>query len=305
MQIATEQDIHACFRLILGREMHDEERDGHFGLVGMPLGPVVSTYLQSLEFRLRGLLQNDGTEKIVLQNYSIYVASDDTLIAPGIRTNAYEPEVTKAFTHELTRKAGAAIDIGANCGWYSMLAASHGREVYAFEPLQRNLRLLHASRAANGFRRLHIFGAAASDSPGTLVIGASFTNGIVGELRESEPATALLTDYVASVCVDVCVPRHIPVAVIKIDVEGHEYRAITGASKLIQTWRPAIISEFFPRALDANSGHSAGDYLDLLESFGYALSVIGDDAVCDKKTIFEKVQHRDHIDILARPKGDV
>src|SRR5215471_21586931 len=176
MYSTTEQDIVACFRLLLGRTMHEEER-GHFLFVGQPLDSVVSSYLQSLEFRHRGLLTSSSeTSKVTCKGYTAYVAADDPLIGAGIAGD-YEPEVTKAFLEHMGD--GAVIDIGANCGYFSLLARSRGADVWAFEPLQRNLRLLHATIAENRLDRIHIIAAAASDSPGTLGIGASYTNGIV------------------------------------------------------------------------------------------------------------------------------
>src|SRR4030095_1975755 len=107
----------------------------------------------------------------------------------------YEPEVTGVFLDHLG--TGTVVDIGASCGYFSLLAQSKGAEVYAFEPLQRNLRLLHATRAANRLHGMHIIAAAASDTPGTLTIGASYTNGIVDGVPVN-PGEALAADYVAA-----------------------------------------------------------------------------------------------------------
>src|ERR1700722_13638338 len=207
---------------------------------------------RALEFRNRGLLQPGIEAEIVeLNGFSIYVAKDDALIAPGIRAG-YEPEVTRVF---LEHMGECVLDIGANCGYFSLLAASRGARAYAFEPLQRNLRLLHASVALNRFEGIEIMAAAASDSPRTLIIGASYTNGIVAEPRD-EIQAALAADYVAAVCIDDVIPGDEAVSIIKIDVEGHEYLALAGASRTIRKHRPVIISEFAPAALKVNSGRS-------------------------------------------------
>lgn len=299
MQTATQEDVLACFRLLLGREPNPEERAGHFGLVGCPLESVVRSYLDSLEFRNRGLLTRESdAELIELRDYSIYVATDDALIAPGIRAG-YEPEVTEVFLEHMAQ--GAVIDIGANCGWFSLLAASRGAEVWAFEPLQRNLRLLHASLGHNRFDRVRVIAAAASDAPGTLTIGASYTNGIVGGQPDGT-AAALTADYVAAVRVDDVVPAGIRVSLLKIDVEGHEYRALEGAVNTIRRSRPAIISEFAPRALEANSGRPGSEYLKLLHDLNYGLSVIGHQHLTTIEAILASAKGSDHVDILATPR---
>jgi FkbM family methyltransferase len=296
VQTTSREDVLACFRLLLGREFTAEESAGHLGFIGAPLNSVVAAYLQSLEFRNRGLLQPGIEAEIVeLNGFSIYVAKDDALIAPGIRAG-YEPEVTRVF---LEHMGGCVLDIGANCGYFSLLAASRGARAYAFEPLQRNLRLLHASVALNRFEGIEIMAAAASDSPRTLVIGASYTNGIVAEPR-NEIQAALAADYVAAVCVDDVIPGDEAVSLIKIDVEGHEYLALAGASRTIRKHRPVIISEFAPAALKVNSGRSGEEYLQLLASLGYDVSVIG----CRGANAIEAVHASgaDHVDLLAVPR---
>jgi len=71
--------------------------------------------------------------------------------------------------------------------------------------------------------------AAATDMPAALRIGAPFTNGIVSSIGSSSPEAALSAHCVVGVRVDDVVPREAAVSVIKIDVEGHEYRALLGA----------------------------------------------------------------------------
>jgi FkbM family methyltransferase len=294
---ATREDIVACFRLLLGREPHTEELAGHYLLAGSPLDAVVSSYLQSLEFQHRGLLaRNSEAELVTLERFQIYVAADDQLIAPNIRAG-YEPETTQCFV-ELVRPDSCVVDIGANCGYFSLLACSLGATVYAFEPLQRNLRLLSASRALNRYANLHIIAAAASDTPSTLVIGASYTNGIVGPAPES-PEAALSADYVAAVRVDDCLPPDMPVDLIKIDVEGHEFRALSGARRTIERYHPVILTEFSLAGLEANSRVSGRDYLEQIQSWGYSISVIGTPEVDTIEAILTCSAGVDHIDLIA------
>jgi FkbM family methyltransferase len=179
------------------------------------------------------------------------------------------------------------------------LAASRGVYAYAFEPLQRNLRLLHASVLLNRFKNIRIIGAAASDSPRTLTIGASYTDGIVAEPR-NELKAALPTDYVAAVRVDDVIPRDEPVSLIKIDVDGHEYLALLGALRTIRERRPVIISEFSPARLKVNSGRSGTEYLQLLSDLGYDVSVIGNGGVDAIDAV--RASGADHVDLLAVPR---
>ena len=51
---AFEEDIQACFRLLLGRRPKPEELPGHRQLVGQRLSEVVGHFLSSPEFLQRG-----------------------------------------------------------------------------------------------------------------------------------------------------------------------------------------------------------------------------------------------------------
>jgi FkbM family methyltransferase len=299
MESATEQDVLACFRLLLGRSPHEEEWRGHLVNVGQPLVSVVSAYLHSLEFHNRGLLtSNSEAQTVAVNGYVIYVAKDDPLIGAAIGCG-YEPEVTDVFLDHMG--TGAVLDIGANCGYFTMLAASLGAKVYAFEPLQSNVRLLHASIAANRFHRVRIMAAAASNVPGTLAIGATYTNGIVNDVRPDGPLAALAADYVAAVRADDVVPPEVPVSIIKIDTEGHEFRALSGAIGIIERSRPVIITEFSPTALAVNSKISGNDYLAWLQSLGYRVSLIGDPEVNTIAAILGRCAGIDHVDLVAKP----
>ena len=75
---------------------------------------------------------------------------------------------------------GVVIDIGAHLGWYTLLAASHGFSVVAFEPLRAQRERLQASVLLNGFEDLiTIMPYAVSNVAGTSVTQMWTGNGIV------------------------------------------------------------------------------------------------------------------------------
>ena len=300
--IATAEDVLACFRLLLGRYPGEAEWPGHSALAGTPLQDLVSAYLNSLEFRQRGILNAAGRLQIVeLDRFRMYAPADDPLIGYPILSGAdYEPEVCRLFRERL-RTGACVLDIGANIGYFSLLAASlvgPAGGVFAIEPLAANVRVLTANRILNGFDHIQITAAAASDKTGTVSIGASYTDGIIGKIPQL-PEAALACDYVLAVPVDMIVRSKIDL--IKIDVEGHEYRAILGASETIRQWRPVIVSEFSLGGLQANSGVTPVSYLEMLRSFGYRIFVLGQPHVVTNTAILEQARGVHHIDIVAEP----
>jgi FkbM family methyltransferase len=58
---------------------------------------------------------------------------------------------------ELMESHEAVLDIGANIGFYSCLAASHGKPVCAFEPSPRNLNFLYRNMRENEFSSVEVF----------------------------------------------------------------------------------------------------------------------------------------------------
>ena len=60
-----------------------------------------------------------------------------------LETGVWEPLMTRDFLDVLSRDPSAGvIDVGANIGFYSMLAASGGRHVVAVEPYRNSVRRL-------------------------------------------------------------------------------------------------------------------------------------------------------------------
>jgi FkbM family methyltransferase len=136
----------------------------------------------------------------------------------------------------------AFLDVGANMGVYSLLAAPHSRCVYA---LEANPELAGRLRDVLGDRHT-VLDVGASDHEATAVLHIPVRAGADVHWRSSvEPdanpgfdsrdVTVRLTPIDA-----LDLP---PVGVVKIDVEGHELAVLRGARRLLGTDRPAVIVE--------------------------------------------------------------
>jgi FkbM family methyltransferase len=150
----------------------------------------------------------------------------------------YEREKQKEFAAAV-RPGAVVYDVGANVGFYTLLAATlagpQGR-VYAFEPLPRNVRILTRHAALNRLTNVHVFAGAVSDRPGT----ARFDQCALpemGRLSASggiEVLTFQLDDLLAS-------GRIPPPHVVKIDVEGAEWDVLRGARDVFLRHRPTVL----------------------------------------------------------------
>ena len=90
---------------------------------------------------------------------------------------------------------------------------------------------------------------------------------------------------------------------IKIDIEGSEYKALKGSINLIKENLPTIFSEFTPTAIPAASGVQWDEYLNLMINLGYKINIIDEQLVqCDQdiNKVFKIFEDKgiDHLDLI-------
>ena len=307
---ATEGDILACFRLILGRNPNSEEWPGHSARAGEPLPGVVASYVNSLEFarrRLQNPAAGSAPEVAELEGFRILASADDLAVGKALLSGRYEPEVVAVF-RDLLRPGMGVIDIGANVGFFSMLAATLvGPQgwVLAVEANPRNARMAEASRRLNGFGQVTVLQVAAGREAGLLAINTSFSNGTTSAV---EDGAVLESETVGCVAIDQVVGRGRRVGLVKLDVEGAEYNALLGCRAMLQRDRPVLVFEFGPGQLPGISGVTGETLLQWVIGQGYRLEVVELDGLPtpvgrDWAAVMRayEARGRDHIDVVARP----
>jgi FkbM family methyltransferase len=307
---ATQEDVHHCFRLLLGRNPHPHEWIGQLSNVGRPLELVVSNMLNSREFADRGLLtrQPARVELAQCDGYRIYGSPQDEAVGRHALACLYEPNVTRVVGRALRQGMGM-IDIGANIGVFALAAAARvgpSGYVLAVEPNPANARLIEASRQVNGFDHLIVCQAAAGREIGILGLHSSDSNGTTSPVGRA----ALLQDVqtVPALPVDSLVSARQRIDVVKIDVEGAEYLALQGCETILRRWQPFLVSEFSPALLESISGVDPIDYLNWLLDLDYRIGVIDREGKvsppgADPALIMAhyRVSGVDHIDLACLP----
>jgi FkbM family methyltransferase len=137
-----------------------------------------------------------------------------------------------------------AIDIGANKGLYALLEAKLATEgnVYAIEPIPRNLDFLKANIEHNNLKNVEVFPLAISDSTGK---GQMYTydehNFASFNLNEDARVTGSVD--VSVMTLDGFIKAYVegPPSFIRFDVEGHEVEIIKGATDLLSGKSPLKI----------------------------------------------------------------
>ncbi len=136
---------------------------------------------------------------------------------------------------EASSKNGISFDIGANVGLYTLLFSRYTKEVYAFEPLSRNIRFLEKHLKINNLENAKLIKSAVSDLNGIFLFKEG-NNYALGKLdnRGSIPVSVISLDkfiYNKKIYPDI----------LKIDVEGSELSVLKGAYQYLNSAHPIIL----------------------------------------------------------------
>lgn len=232
---------------------------------GMGLGRL--PFLRFMEHALRSRLK--GQTAVVL-GHTMQLDAGDILDLSIY--GVYEPLETE-FLQAQVSAGDVVVDIGAHIGYYTLLFAKlvgpQGK-VFAFEPDPTNFAILSRNVAANGYANVVLVPKAVSDTTGVATLYLSGSNSGDHRLYPSETdrtaikvVTTSLDDYFGDYAE--------PIAFVKLDIQGAEYAAVSGMSRVLQrNGVVRLMTEFWPNGLRAY-GVDPGTYLRLLVSEGFCL----------------------------------
>jgi len=177
----------------------------------------------------------------------------ESLVKTG-RTHI-EHELNNIFAIVDTLPAGAEIvDGGANAGFFTIPVAQRiqgrGSSIISFEPQRQLFQALSGSLALNGYEHVYLHNCGLGAAPGIAQLPAVdySVNQDFGTVQLSDHATVTEQGWMNNRVVDVTsidemdLPR---LDFVKLDVEGYEVPALTGARNSLQQFRPWIWVEYF------------------------------------------------------------
>jgi FkbM family methyltransferase len=187
-----------------------------------------------------------------------------------------EPPIQKCIARYLA-SGGVFYDIGANVGFFSLLAARRvGPQgfVYAFEPLADNVAAIRRNVRLNGFANVTVHQVAvdARSGEGELLLTA-WDGGSSLATAAGAPAQPLQRHTVRVVALDDLIQQEglRPPTLVKIDVEGVEGGVLAGMVKALAAFRPVLVYEVDDR--DAHSFERRWKELDqFVSGFGYRVT---------------------------------
>jgi FkbM family methyltransferase len=175
---------------------------------------------------------------------------DQSDIAYGIANQgtveAFDSEVVKNVVENLKPENDFVFyDVGANTGWYTMLASTVSTKstVHSFEPLEEHLACLRETIFLNRKETQHtVHAIALSDTNGEAEIrlagsGSSLEKNFLDTDRGVRKITVKVLDAFFTDS-KIAGPDF-----IKIDVEGHEYKVLRGGEKVLREHAPVLFVE--------------------------------------------------------------
>ena len=177
----------------------------------------------------------------------------------------HEPD-EMGFVLHLLRPGDLFLDVGANIGSYSILAGGIGARVLSIEPIPETFRLLEDNVALNRLTHLvecRCLGIADQSGMLKFTSGLDTMNHIIDE-NDVADGIEVPVETIDSILQGRCP------TLVKIDVEGHEARALAGARTTLRDQRlQAIILE--TNGLSDRLGHGPAELTETLREAGFAI----------------------------------
>jgi len=195
-------------------------------------------------------------------------------------TGIWEPEETR-FLLATLRPGDVFVDVGANIGYFSLLASRRvgpAGAVLAFEPEAANYALLEANCRLNDCDNVRTYQAALGEenTSGTLYLNELNRGDHSLFPAQQDRAGQDIRIVNGSRLISASYPR---VDCIKIDTQGAECSVVRGLLELIAASAPGLVMiiEFSPMHL-RNAGTSGRALLDLLADFDWRMYLMDEDA---------------------------
>jgi|GEM_PF-1712501 FkbM family methyltransferase len=223
----------------------------------------------------------------VLGKYTLHFAANDHYIAPALKQHGVWERNTTAFIQEHLKQDQTFIDVGANVGYFTVLASEcvgKGGRVLAFEPESKNRDLLTRNLALNKCTNVKVSPLALSDKNEDTVLYLNKDAGghslVEDGHKGTEPVTTMRGDEAFGLIPDM----------IKIDVEGAERKVLEGMSKTLRT--PKTLTVIFE---DWGDEEGIAEWLASEYGFCMVMKSHADGTIAMVKNAPDVVRHKEQI----------
>ncbi|NEZ59932.1 FkbM family methyltransferase [Adonisia turfae] len=163
------------------------------------------------------------------------------------------------------------LDIGANVGVYSLLAASKISvgKIYSFEALPKNYGRLEENIKLNSFDQVKSYSIAVSDTEGSIALNLAEGDSMpfVSSDFDNENSIIVATNTLDNLLEDKPLKQ---LTLAKIDIEGAELLAFKGATSLLKQQLPYVWILELNNTIN-HFEHTEDEVVNFLRNFGYEL----------------------------------
>jgi FkbM family methyltransferase len=172
-------------------------------------------------------------------------------------------------------KSKTIIDIGGNCGLFSIPIEKDGYTVYSFEPIKMNIDLLELNKTENNCNNLHIIPNALSSKNETKVIYIPYCSDNTSFNLDVAVSNMNKKDYLEEIvqCITfdswIEDKKDIDVGFIKIDVQGFEKQVLEGMQNFLKNCNDVYLYIEWDEIHTTKSGSSLNELKNLIQSNGF------------------------------------
>jgi FkbM family methyltransferase len=242
--------------------------------------------------KLLSVVQGEKIHQKRVQGFMVNLDTTQWIDSLILNSENFEPGTTR-IVRSLLRPGDTFVDVGANIGWFSLLAASmHDKEVrvFAFEPSDWTYDRFCKNIHLNGFDNIHAFREAVGKTEDTadLMLPCGYRlDGKNTATRQTVPITTL-DKKLAGEQVDL----------IKIDTDGFEIDVIHGAAAVIRNQMPTIIFE----VMTITDREKTRSVMKFLHDLGYTIATEEGEHVEDAAKAVSEVP-TGTMNLVASPPG--
>ena len=204
--------------------------------------------------------------------------------------NKIHERATTELFKKVVKRGDTVIDLGANIGYFSLLAAKivgQSGKVYSFEPEPKNYSYLTKNININNYIQVSAFQKAVSDKNGKIKLYIcdydsghhtidkyegieAYSRGRATKEHSIEIETVRLDDIFQG--------KEESIGVIKMDVEGAEALALAGMDTILRKNKKLkMFIEFFPLLIE-KMGNSPNEFIrKIFEDYRFSVYIIPDD----------------------------
>jgi len=238
---------------------------------------LISTSAEAISIKETKI--NSNIFKTVLDEHIFYLDPNDFVAQEAYaKTISYDPTTT-ILLKKLLKKGMNVINIGANIGYFTLLAAREvGTEgkVFSFEPFPNSVSLLKQNIDVNKYKNIEVIEMAVSNKSGTVKL--SIENSSLFHIISEKILEELDTIDVNVTSIDQFLSeRNTKIDFMIIDAEGSEPFILDGMKKTLDSMpNMEILIEYNPHTLKL-SGSDGKTLLKKIKDLGFTINLINEE----------------------------